>query len=98
MDDSTLEVESGHLGQLHRDVRRAPHDMSERRGDLDRGEDPCRDQIEEWLEEVMIAPVDEGDTDRTPSEQPRGRQASESSSDDGHSVAPSTPAPFADVI
>ncbi len=59
MDDSPLEVEATDLSQLDADILLSTDDVSECRCDLPRGEHPRRCLVEKWLEEMVIAPVDE---------------------------------------
>ena len=87
VDHPALEVEATHLGQLHPHVLLPSHDVPQGRGDLTRGEHSGGRLVEQGLEEVVIAPVDQGHVDRLPTEQPGGRQSAESAADDDHPMA-----------
>ena len=90
MDHPALEVEAGHLGQLHLHVLLLAHDVPEGGSDLARGQHAGRRLVEEGLEQMVIAPVDQRDVDRFASQQPGGRQAAEPTPDDDHPVRAGT--------
>ena len=98
VDHLAVEVETGHLGQLHPYVLRPADDVPERRGDLARGEHPGRRLVQEWLEQVMVAPVDERHVDRRTPEQPGCGEAAKPPSDDDHPVEPGAPIGPVDAV
>mgnify|MGYP001238239884 CR=1 FL=1 len=60
---------------------------ADRAGDIGRRQ-PCRgDLVEERLEQVIVAPIDDGDVGRATRERPRGAQASESRTEDNDARA-----------
>ena len=71
MHNLALEIETGHLGQLHPHVLVLAHDVTQSGGDLARREQPGRRLVEQRLEEMVVSPVDEGDIDIFPAEQAR---------------------------
>ena len=75
-------VEGDDLLQEHLDVALPPEDRAERRRDVRGGQHPRRDLVEERLEHVMVASVEERDLHRGTAERFRGPQARESASDD----------------
>ena len=84
MDDPAVEIEAGHLGQLDPDVLGTSHDVADRRRDLARREHPGRHLVQERLEEVVVATVDEGDVDGLAAEAPDREEAAEAAADDHH--------------
>ena len=84
VDDPALEVEAGHLGQLHPHVLLPAHDVPQGRGDLARRQHPGGRLVEEGLEEMVIAAVDQCHVDRFASEEAGGRKAPEPAADDDH--------------
>ena len=63
-----LEVKAAHLGQTHAHVLFLAHDVPQRGGDLARREHARGRLVEEGLEQVMIAPVDQSDVHRFPAQ------------------------------
>ena len=84
VDHLALEVEAGHLGQLHPHVLRPTHDVSKGRGDLAWRQHAGRRLVEERLEEMMIATVDQRHVDRFTPQEAGGREAPEPPADDDH--------------
>ena len=82
MHDPAIEVEAGHLGELDAHVLRPAQDVPQRRRDLTGREDAGRDLVQQRLEQVVVAPVDQRDVDRQLSEEPARRQATEAAADD----------------
>src|SRR3990172_1549650 len=79
---SPIEVQIAHLRLQDADVLLSREDRPKRRGDV-RGREPARrDLIEERLEQVEVAPIDQGDLNRRPEKPLRGVQTSESAADD----------------
>ncbi len=64
----TVEVKAAHLGQAHVHVLFLAHDVPQSGGDLARREHARRRLVEEGLEEVVIAPVDQSDVHRFPAQ------------------------------
>ena len=83
------EVEGNDLLEEHLDVALPPEDRAERRRDVRGGQHSRRDLVEERLEHVMIASVEERDLHRGTAERFRGPQPRESPSDDHDSMDPS---------
>ena len=82
-----LEVESGDPGQGNLHVLVAAQQVPQHRRDLTGGEDAGRHLVEERLEQVMVALVDEGDVDVGPRQHAGGGKATESATDDDDTVA-----------
>ena len=60
--------------------------MPDRRGDLPRREHAGGDLVEQRLEEVVVAAVDQRDVHRHVGESPDGQEAAEAPADDDHLV------------
>ena len=60
------------LGEQHAGVRLAPQDRADRVGDVAGRQRRRRDLVEERLEEVVVAAIDDGDLDRRARERARG--------------------------
>ena len=56
--------------------------MAQRRGDVGRGQARGRDLVQQRLEQVMVAAVDQGDAQRRRSQRARRPQAAEAAADD----------------
>ena len=63
VDHAGVEIEAGHLGELHADVVGPAHDVAYRRCDLARREHARRHLVQQRLEEVVVAAVDQRDVD-----------------------------------
>ncbi len=87
MDHPLVEIEAVDLGQLHGHVLLAAHDVAQRGGDLSGRQHPGRRLVEQRLEQVVVAPVDQGHIDGLTAEVPGGGQAPEPAADDDHPVA-----------
>ena len=72
-----VEVEAGDLGELDRDVPRVAEHVPQRRRDLAGWQDAGRHLVEQRLEEVVVAPVEQGHLDPAdaPEEAARGQPA-----------------------
>ena len=79
-------VDAGHLGQDAFNVPVPAQHVPQRRGDLALGQDPGRALVQQGLEQVVLAPVDEGDLDRGTAQGPGGEQPGESAADDHHTA------------
>lgn len=74
-------VDAGHLAEQDADIRLTADEAAYRPGDVCRGQ-ACRgDLVEQRLEEMMVAPVDERDVDWRPRQCARGGQPAESGAD-----------------
>ena len=82
-----LQIEAGHLGQDHVDVLAPAQNVPQHRRDRTRRQDAGGHLVEERLEQVVVAPVDERDVDVGRSEQAGGGQAAEAAADDDDAVA-----------
>ncbi len=72
---------------LDADVAVLPDHVADRRGDLARRQHAGRHLVEQRLEQVVVAPVDQRHVDRHVPEQPRGEEAAEAPADDHHAMA-----------
>ena len=61
--------------------------LTQRDRDLTLGENSGRDVIEQRLEQVMVAPVEQDDVDRLPPQEPAGRQAAEATAHDDDAMS-----------
>ena len=77
VDGPVLQVDMSHLTQQHLAVLVLAQDHPGERGDLALGDDPGRDLVEQWLEQVMGGLRDHLDVDVGPLELPGGVQAAE---------------------
>ena len=73
---------AGGLGEQHLDVALPPQDPADRRGDVPRRQRRHRDLIQQRLEDMMVAPIDQRDPHRRAAQRPRGIQAAETAADD----------------
>ena len=80
--DPAIQVEAGHLGELDAHVLRPAQDVPQRRRDLTGREDAGRDLVQQRLEQVVVAAVDQRDVDRQLSEEAARRQPAEAAADD----------------
>ena len=85
--DPAVEIEVGHLGQLDAHVLGPPDDVPDRRRDLTRREHARRDLVEQGLEQVVVAAVDDRDVDRPVGEVADRQQPTEPPADDHDLVA-----------
>ena len=86
-------IERDCLAKEDRRVRPLAKDRSQRLGDLAGAEGTRRDLVEERLEEMEVAPVDEGQGDPTITTQPaRGVESAEPTADDQDPMAIHVPA------
>ena len=78
-----VEIEAGHLGELHLHVLCLPQDVAQRRRDLAGRQDAGGHLVEERLEQMVVAPVDQRDLDVLDrAEQTARRQTAESTAHD----------------
>ena len=87
VDDAAVEIEAGHLGQLDSNVAVLAHDVAQRLGDLSRRQHSRGDLVQQGLEEVVVAAVDQRHVDGSVPEGADGGQATESPSDNDHPMA-----------
>ena len=87
MDDTAVDVNAGHLGEEHLHIWVVTEDVAQRRGYLARREDAGGYLVEERLEEMVVAPVDQRYIDVARSgQQPTCGEASESATNDHDTV------------
>jgi len=84
--DAALEVEVRHLGQLDADVLAPPDDVADRRGDLPGRQHARRHLVQQRLEQMVVATIDQRDVDGSVGEHPDRRQPTEAAADDDHPV------------
>ena len=80
-----LAVDPDGLGEQHLDVLLPAQDPADRRGDVARRERRHRHLVEQRLEHVMVAPIDERHLHRLPAQRPGGVQPAEPSANNHHS-------------
>ncbi len=71
-DDPPVEIETGDLGQLDADVLVALQRVAQRNRDMTLRENGGGHVVEEWLEQMMVASVEQDDVDRLSAEEPAG--------------------------
>ena len=76
-DDAPVEIEAGDFGELDANVLVALQRVAQRHRDLTLGENGGGDVVQQRLEQMMVAPVEEHDVDRLSAEEPAGGQAPE---------------------
>src|SRR5262249_23932339 len=84
--ETILNIETGYLAQHHIAVCLSGDDCAERRGDIGWREPAGSDLIQQRLELVKIAPIDERDHDGRSPESFRRVQIAEAASDDDDAV------------
>ena len=87
VDDASLQIEASHLGQDHVDVFAPAQNVAQHGRDRSRRQDAGGHLVEQRLEQVVIAPVDERDVEVGRGEQAGGGQAAEAAADDDDAVA-----------
>ncbi len=92
-DDAPLLVDAVHLAQHDAHVGRVAQDGADRRSDLGRRQAGRRHLVEQRLEEVVVAPVDDRDVRIGAGEPQRGAEAAKARADNddvrsGHGGAP----------
>ena len=85
--DAPIEIESGDLGELDADVGVPLQRVAQRHCDLSLGEDAGCDLVQQGLEQVMVAAVEQHDIDGPATEQTARREAAETAADD-HDAMP----------
>jgi hypothetical protein len=85
--DAAVEVEPGNLRQLNPNVLVLANHMAEWRCNLSGRDHASSHLIQEWLKQMVVAPVDEGDVYRFSCEEAGGGQAAETSAYDHYPVA-----------
>ena len=81
-DPPPVHVDSLRLGQEHGRVPLAPQDLAQRRGDVGRAQPRRRDLVEERLEQVMVASIDEGEAHGSAAQAARRPQPPEAAAQD----------------
>jgi hypothetical protein len=79
-----LEVEADHLGEQDLGVPLLAQDAPDRSGDVGRVQAGGGDLVEQRLEQVVVAPVEEGDPHRRPGELAGAVEPGEAAADDHH--------------
>ena len=79
-------VDAGGAPEQGRHLRAVPEQPADRPGDLRRGEQRRRDLVEQGLEQVVVALIDDGDPHRGAPEVVRELQPGETRADDDHVV------------
>ena len=87
VDLSGLDVDGLHLGQDDAERAVVAQDVADRRCDLALREDPGRHLVEQWLEEVVVPPVDQRHPNRGTLEGTGGEEPAEPATDDDDVVA-----------
>ena len=87
MDDASLQIEAGHLGEDDIDVLAATQNVPQHGGDCTGRQDAGGHLVEQRLEQVVIALVDERDVEVGRCEQAGGGQAAEAAADHDDAVA-----------
>jgi len=77
-------VDRRDLGHQHRRIALPAQDVAQRRGDVGRRQTRRRDLVEQRLEQMMVAAIDQRDAHLRAREIARGPQARESATDDHH--------------
>ena len=77
-------IDRDHICEQHLGVALATQDPADRRRDVTRRQRRRRYLIQQRLEDVMVAAIDERDLHGRPPERPRGIKASETTADDYH--------------
>ena len=83
---ASVQIDIGHVPEHDAGVALVAQHLARGRSDLPIGEDARRDLIQQWLEEVVGGPVDQGHRDRGPFQAPGREQASEARADDHHAM------------
>ena len=78
------EIDLFDLGEEDRDVGRLPQNGSKRNRDVRGVQHGGGNLVEQWLKEMMIAPVEERDTHRPVGERAGGAQPAEAAAHDHH--------------
>jgi hypothetical protein len=79
-----IDADNGRKQRRH--LRPPAHEMTDRPGDLGRGERGGRDLIQQRLEQMMVAAVDQRDFHRRPGQPEGGLQSAETGADDYYAV------------
>ena len=80
-DRPSIGIHTGNFVEHHADVARAGQDGADRRGNVGRGECRCSHLVEQGLEQVMIATVDQGHVDTAVREPLGGCEAAKAGAD-----------------
>ncbi len=81
-DGALLWIHAEDFGHLDHRVLLAAQQMADGGGDLDSGEDAGGDLIQQWLKQMMVRPIEEGDPHGRSFERACGSEAAESAADD----------------
>ena len=79
-------IDSGDCGKQRRHLLASTQQMANRPGDFGRGERGGRDLIEQRLEQMMVAAVDQGDLHRRTGKPEGALQPTETGADDHHAM------------
>jgi hypothetical protein len=82
--DLPLRVYPARLGQQHLGVLLAPQDPSDRRRDVTRGQGRHRNLVQQRLEDVVVAAIENGDTHRGPVQRAGRVESAKSAADDDY--------------
>ena len=77
-----------HFGQQHVGIALAPQDVADGRGDVGGREICSRHLIEQWLKDIMVVAVNDGDVSRGLAQLQRRLQPAEARADDHHTRYP----------
>ena len=77
-----MRVDRRHFTQPYIHVALPAEDVAQRRGDVRRGQAGGGDLVEQWLEQVVVAAVDQGDMQAGAGKGAAGPQAGEAAADD----------------
>jgi hypothetical protein len=85
-------VDTSHRAQQHAGIVLAPDQTSNGPGDVGRRQASCRHLVEQWLKEVVVLPVNQGDVHRRLGKPLSDTETSEAGADDYHARASAAPA------
>jgi hypothetical protein len=87
-DHPGVEVDVGDLTEEHSRILLPAEYLPRGRGDLALGQDSGRHLVEQWLEQVVTGPGDQGHIDIRPAQGTRGEEAAEARPDHHHPGPP----------
>jgi hypothetical protein len=87
LDRTGSNLDSGDLRQEHAEVFLLHLELTDRRGDLGRREHRRRHLVEQWLKDVVIAPVNQDDIDISMPQRACRGDAGEAAADDDDALA-----------
>jgi hypothetical protein len=80
------QIEIGHFAEAHLGVLLAFQQVTQRGGNIGRGQAAGGDLVEQRLEQVEVSPVDQGHLDRNPFQGTRREEAAKAASDNDNAV------------